>query len=123
MGWLEKAADEVRAVAGNVKGVSEITTDAGSVVFVMIFDLGGDRFKVQWPVLTPRVMHPVNAKSAKIQAATALYHDVKARCVTLKFLGSRDAFMPFLLLEGGKTVSEAVPEVFLRALPEVVNHE
>jgi hypothetical protein len=45
------------------------------------FDLGGERYKVVWPVLPTKTGKD---RAARVQAATALYHDVKARCVTLK---------------------------------------
>ena len=84
---------------------------------MLAFRLGDDQFKLVWPLLESKTG---NEKAAKVQAATALYHDVKAKCVAAKFLGSRTAFFSALMLPNGQTASEATNEDFLIAVPFVM---
>jgi len=60
-----------------------------------------------------------NEASARIQAATMLYHDVKARCVSAKVIGKRTAFFSYLMLPDGRSAATvATPELAIQ-LPEM----
>lgn len=111
--WIEKAKKEIKSVGGAVLGEAYASSD-GKAAFMLAFTLDGDSFKVTWPVLQSKTG---NQGAAKVQAATALYHDVKARCVSLRFLGSRAAFMSYLLLPDGRAAGEAGSAELVRALP------
>ena len=92
-------------------------SDGSRSSYLLVFQLGEDQFKMIWPVLESK---RGNTRSARIQAATALYHEVKAACVKAKFLGARTAFFAFLMLPDGRTASQVatpeIAEVFLPAL-------
>ena len=79
--------------------------------------LGGEPFKITWPVLPTR--HG-SQKAAQIQAATMLYHDIKARCVSAKVLGGRAAFLTYLQLPDGRNASEAASTELVAALPAML---
>lgn len=113
--WIDRAKREIQALKGNVTG-ELVGSVAGKTAFMLMFELDGECYEIKWPVLPSKTG---NGKAAKIQAATALYHDVKARCVARKFLGSRVAFMPFLVLPNGLTVSEASTPQLSEQLPAV----
>lgn len=70
-----------------------------------------------WPVLLSKTGH---GGAARIQAATALYREVKAACVKAKFLGNRAAFFAYLLLPDGRTASQASAPELLEALPKLL---
>jgi hypothetical protein len=67
------------------------------------FQIGEEYFKIVWPILESRAG---NLKSATVQAATLMFHDVKARCMTAKILGARTAFFAYYMLPDGRSASE-----------------
>ena len=114
--WLDRAKREIEKAGGRALGEG-FGSDAtiGRSAYMLAFELGGDRFKVVWPVLPSR---SEDERAARVQAATMLYHDVKARCVSAKVRGARAAFFSYLLLPDGRTAVEAsVPEL-ADAVPE-----
>ncbi len=103
--WIERAQREIVTVGGRVTAEafgSEPGT--GRAAYILAFEIGGNRYRLVWPVLPSR---KGLAKAARVQAATFLYHDVKARCMSAVVLGTRAAFLPFLLLPDGRTASDA----------------
>lgn len=113
--WMERTIKEVNSVGGKVIGHA-YGSDLQSVrsAYMLQFQLGGEPFKITWPVLPSRGR---NQKAAQIQAATMLYHDVKARCVSAKVLGGRAAFLTYLQLPDGRNASEAASTELVAALP------
>ena len=103
--WIDNAKKEIRAVGGQILreafGSDEAT---GNSTFMLSFRIGDDTYKILWPVLPSKAG---NTKAARIQAATMLYHDVKAKCMTAKVFGVRTAFLPYVMLTDGRTVSQA----------------
>lgn len=75
------------------------------------FEFGKDRFRAVWPVLPSKTK---NERAARIQAATMLYHDVKAKCVAAKVHGVRAAFFQYAVLPDGRTAAQV-------AMPDLVN--
>lgn len=119
--WIDNAKIEIRAAGGKVAGDGFISESAtGRASFVLAFELKGEQFKMLWPVLKSKTG---NERAAKIQAATALYHEVKAACVKAKFLGARAAFFAYLMLPDGKTVSEAGNSDLVKVLPSLLGGE
>jgi hypothetical protein len=81
----------------------------GRAAFMLAFKFEGQQYKVVWPVLPTRSGKEI---SAKRQAATLLYYDVKAKAMTASVLGVRVAFFSYLMLQDGRTTSElANPEL------------
>jgi len=116
--WIEKAKAEIARTGGSVLAEafgSEPQT--GRAAYMLAFELGGDRFKIMWPVLQSKTGHK---SAARIQAATALYHEVKAACVKAKFLGARAAFFAYWLLPDGRAASEMSAPELLEALPKML---
>lgn len=116
--WLEKAKTEIKRVGGVVAGSAIVSDEiAGRYAFMVAFSLGSDDFKITWPVLKSKTN---NLKAARIQAATALYHEVKAACVKVKFLGARSAFFAYLMLSDGRTASEVGGDELAEILPQLL---
>jgi hypothetical protein len=109
--WLAKAKAEIVRVGGTVVAEGFVSDQAQST-YLLAFTIDGDHFRMAWPVLQPK---SGNVKAARIQAATALYHEVKAACVKAKFLGTRTAFFAFLSLPDGRTAAD-MPIADVRAL-------
>ena len=116
--WLERAAGQVEKAGGKVLAQGEgQEPQTGQRAYMLLFELDGAQFKVVWPVLPTKTNKD---KAARIQAATALYYDVKARCVSSKFLGGRAAFFSYLILPDGRVAAQvAVPEL-MNGLPRLL---
>lgn len=115
--WLER----VKKLIAEVGGVVEMEAfgnelETGRSAFMLGFRIGADRFKAIWPVLQAKTG---NTKAAKVQAATLLYHDVKAKCMTAKVFGARQAFFQFWLLPDGQRAVDLPPAELKQAIPQM----
>lgn len=116
--WLDKAKREIRKVGGQIIGVADVTDDeSGRAAFCLAFCLQGERYQIKWPVLQSKTSE---FKAARIQAATALFYDVKSTCVKMKFLGARIAFLAHWILPNGQTPAEASTQSLLAQLPHLL---
>lgn len=121
--WMEKSKKELNGLGATIH-IELSGTVNGKTVFTLGFRLDGDEFRISYPVL--KVRDSKDEYSAKRQAATALYHEVKALCVSAKFRGVRGAFHSFLVLPDGRTagdltapeISEAIPMAFRLPAPK-----
>lgn len=130
--WIDNTRDLIDGMGGRVLQEAYGSDDSGRSAYMLAFEIKGERYKVIWPVLPSR---SGNKKAAQRQAATLLYHDVKARCLSSVVLGIKVAFFSYLLLPDGRTAAQAslpelaagVPSLFaspqLRAGGEVVDGE
>jgi len=126
--WLDRTVKLIEDYGGTllnqVQGTDHTT---GNAAFMIIFKLEGSTFKVIFPVLKPK--NQSDMKAAKIQAATILYHDIKARLVSSIILGARNVFFGNLLLDDGMTAAElenprlSIKKIFSLASGEVVDGE
>lgn len=107
--WLDKAATEIERAGGTV--LSEgYGTHAGTAAYMLRFKLDGDAFRVVWPVVESKYQGNDRDRAflaaARRQAATMMYHDVKAACVKARVMGARAAFFAHLELPDGRVASE-----------------
>lgn len=108
--WIDKARREIVAAGGKVLSEAFGSDDQGRAAFLLEFSFGGERFRAVWPVLESR--NPKDIRAARIQAATFLYHDIKAKCMSAKVHGARAAFFQYLALPDGRTAAQvAAPEI------------
>ncbi len=106
--WLERARKLIVELEGNIVAESYGSME-GHAAYMLAFEIGGDSFKVVWPVLPSRTGKTL---AAKRQATTLLYHDIKAKAMTASVLGVRVAFFSYMMLADGRTASElATPEL------------
>ena len=116
--WLDKAAVELKRRGGRVNMRAQGTDPmTGGEALMFVFELEGESFKILWPILP--VKNEKDKLAARRQAATMIYHDVKAKCITAEVLGARTAFFSFLLLPDKRTVSELSAPELMNGLPDM----
>ena len=116
--WLERAVNQILKIGGTVLAEAFGREPAsGSAAFMLAFEIEGDKFKIVWPVLPSKTG---NERAAKIQAATMLYRDVKAKTISARVLGARAAFFSYLLLPDGRTATEVSTPELLEAMPKLL---
>jgi hypothetical protein len=114
--WIDKTKAEIRAAGGEV--VSEaFGNQGGRAAFMLEFAFGDDTFRAVWPVLPSKTK---NERAAKIQAATMLYHDVKAKCVSAKVHGVRAAFFQYAVLPDGRTAAQVAAPELIELYPKML---
>ena len=113
--WLDKAAKEVERAGGTVL-MQGIGTDSstGREAYALYFHFNDDQFKVVWSALPLKSETAKKHLGAKRQAATLLYYEVKARCMTARVKGFRQAFFAYWMLPDGRTASEATAEEIMQ---------
>lgn len=111
--WLEKVKKLIVELEGTIvaEGYGSVAEHAA---YMLAFKMGGDNFKVVWPVLPSRTGKEL---AAKRQAATLLYHDIKAKAMTASVLGARAAFFSYMMLSDGRTASELASPELSRKFP------
>lgn len=109
--WIDRAKKEIIAAGGKIGNEAFGRDEQGRAAYLLEFSFGGERFRAVWPVLKSRAG---NERAARIQAATFLYHEIKARCMAAKVLGTRASFFNYLLLPDGRTAAQvAAPELMM----------
>ena len=120
--WLERAASEIERAGGKVVGHAfGSDTTSGYPAYMLMFELGGESFRVVWPVLTPK--KPKDELAARRQATTCLFYDIKARCVSAKVMGARLALFAYLQLPDGRTAGQVAMPELERAIPKLLSGE
>lgn len=113
--WLERIKKLIAKAGGAVLadgfGHDAVT---GSGAYMLGLALGQERYKIVWPILPSKTGDDL---SAKRQAMTMMYHDVKSRIVSAKVLGTRAAFFSYLMLPDGRSASQVAAPELLEALP------
>lgn len=104
---LQKAADLVTGAGGRVFTQGFIRDAVHGAAYLLAFEIDGAAHKALWPVLPSRTGKDL---AANRQAATALYHDVKAKCVAATFVGARVAFAGWRALPDGRAFAELADE-------------
>jgi hypothetical protein len=114
--WMDKTKAEIKAAGGRVTR-SAFGDENGRAAYMIEFSFGQDTFRAVWPVLPTRTKIE---RAARIQAATMLYHDVKAKCVSAKVHGQRAAFLQFAVLPDGRTAAQAASPDLIAAYPRLL---
>lgn len=115
--WLDKTKAEIRTAGGKVLNEA-FGSQEGRAAYMLEFSFGGDRFRAVWPVLSSKTK---NERAARIQAATMLYHDVKAKCVSAKVHGVRAAFFQYAVLTDGRTAAQAAEPELINLYPKMLS--
>lgn len=115
--WIDKAKKQIENLGGKVLAEG-FGMESGKSAFMIGFEIGGEKFKAIWPV-----MQPYNEKdeiAARRQAATMLYHDIKAKCLAAVVKGPRVAFFEYLMLPDGRTAAHASNVELLKGIPTML---
>ena len=115
--WIDKARAEIRAAGGKVLSEAFGRDQDGRAAYMLVFSFGPEQYRAVWPVLPTRTN---NERAARIQAATMLYHDIKAKAVAAKVHGARAAFFQFLLLPDGRTAPQAADAELTTVWPKLL---
>lgn len=119
--WLERSKDLIEEAGGEV--VSESFSHlpkTGQAAFLLEFTHGADTFKIIWPVLPTK--YDGEEAAARRQAATFMYHDIKAKCMKAKIFGIRGAFFPFLALPGGMVAAALTSPQVMKRIPKLLQN-
>ena len=114
--WMDKACTEIKRYGGKILNEGFVREQSGRAAFLLEFQIADDNFHLVWQVLKSK---SGNDKAAKIQAATTLYHDVKAKCLRAAWVGARAAFLEWLMLPGGQTAGQATTPELQQAIPDL----
>lgn len=96
--WIEKTIGVVEQFGGElVSSAFGEEYQTGRAAYMIRFRYEGDTFNIVWPVLPSKTG---DSFSARRQAATMMYHDVKSKCLAGKVLGARTAFLPWYEIDG-----------------------
>lgn len=115
--WISKACTLIQKNDGYILLEAFGKDGNGRAAYMLQFELDDNMFRVSWPVLPSR---SGKEQAARIQAATMLYRDVKARCMSAKVLGFRAAFFAYLMLPDGRTASTATDPELMNGIPKVL---
>lgn len=117
--WIDKAKREIENAGGKVHGEAFGRDENGRAAFMLDFAFGTERFRAIWPQLP--TYSGKDDRAARIQAATMLYHDIKAKCVAAKVHGPRAAFFQFLTLPDGRTAPQAANAELTALWPKMLS--
>lgn len=116
---LDNASKLIVEVGGYVTGRA-MGMSMGNSAVMIVFEIDGEQFRIVWPVLTT-ALGERDTPAARTQAATFVYHDVKAKCMAAKILGARLAFFSNLLLDGVPVAEMAAPQL-MASMPKLLEN-
>lgn len=111
--WIDLAKRQIEGLGGSVLAEA-FGSDGGRSAYILGFEIGGEKFKMVWPVVKSK---SGDVSAERRQAATTLYHVVKAKCLDMVVRGARVAFAGELLLPNGRTVGEMTNYELVEAMP------
>lgn len=114
--WMDRAKRIIQDLGGEIIA-DAYGSSSGRAAFMLAFKIKGQNYKVVWPVL-PSLSGKEGA--AKRQAATMLYHDVKAKAMTASVLGVEVAFFSYMMLPDGRVSSELAKPELAEAFPKLI---
>jgi hypothetical protein len=107
--WIAKAVDQVEKAGGLL--LSEgFGSSNGKSAYMIRFFVDQKNYRIVWPVAESKYTNDPKgfSNAARRQAATMLFHDVKAMCIKARALGSDVAFFSHLELDDGRVANELV---------------
>lgn len=114
--WIDRAKRIIQDLSGEIMA-DAYGSSAGRAAFMLSFKIKGQAYKVIWPVLPSATGKDA---AAKRQAATMLYHDVKAKAMTASVLGVEVAFFSYMMLSDGRVSSELARPELADAFPKLL---
>ena len=116
--WVEKSVGLVEQFGGEVLssgyGNENVT---GRSAYMIRFSVDGQSFRIIWPVLPSETG---DTFAARRQAATMMYHDIKAKCVSSQVLGARVAFFSWVELPDGRPAFQLTGNELLEEAPRML---
>lgn len=112
---IDTAKREIKKAGGKILQEGFMSS-YGRSAWMLEFEVADAAYRCVWPVLKSKAG---NEKAARIQAAVALKHDIKAKCVSAQWLGVEQAFARERLLPSGQTVGDVIGENMLASIPQL----
>lgn len=124
--FIQDAVNQITGIGGRLVVNAFGQDENGRSAYMLQFAIGDDTYKVVWPILPLKFRSPLSKKTqfetaAKRQAATFIFHDIKAKCMVAKVLGARPVFFQYLVLPDGRTTTEATGQELIAGLPDLFN--
>lgn len=114
--WMDRAKNVITGLGAEIVA-NGYGSAGGRSAFMLAFKMKGQSYKVVWPVLPT---YCGKETSAKRQAATMLFHDVKAKAMTASVLGVEVAFFSYMMLPDGRVSSELAKPELAEAFPKLL---
>ena len=114
--WIDRAKKIIQDLGGEIVA-DGYGSAGGRAAFMLAFRIKEQNYKVVWPVLPTYCGKELPAKR---QAATMLYHDVKAKAMTASVLGIEVAFFSYMMLPDGRVSSELAKPELAEAFPKLL---
>jgi len=119
--WLDRSQSLIEEIDGEVTNVGfSHLPKTGQAAYLIEFRADMDTFKIVWPVLPTRYEGKKEEAAARRQAATFMFHDIKAKCMKAKIFGIRGAFFPFLQLPGGMVAAQLSSPEVMKRIPKLL---
>ncbi len=115
--WIDRAKKQIADLGGRVVAEGFGSGEDGRAAYMLGFTLQGDSFKIVWPVLPT---WRGDEKSARVQAATMLYHYVKAVALYATVVGARSAFFTHFMLPDGRVASQVATRELEHLAPDML---
>ena len=116
--WIERAKKVIMDMGGEILA-DGFGSAGGRAAFMLAFKFKEQPYKVVWPVLPT---YSGKELPAKRQAATMLYHDVKAKAMVASVLGFEVAFFSYMMLPDGRISSELVKSELAATFPKLLTY-
>lgn len=114
--WVDRAKKVLENLGGKILA-DGYGSAKGRAAFMLAFEINGRKYKIVWPVLPT---YSGKESSAKRQAATMLFHDVKAKAMVASVLGEEVAFFSYMMLPDGRVSSELAEPELAEAFPKLL---
>ena len=114
--WIDRAKKVITDLGGEILA-DGFGSAGGRAAFMLAFNIKKQSYKVVWPVLPSS---SGKETATRRQAATMLYHDVKAKAMTSSVLGVEVAFFSYMMLPDGRVSSELAKPELADAFPKLL---
>lgn len=118
-GWIEKAKAQLVALGAKIEAQGFGMNGDGKSAYMLGFTIKGDAYKIVWPVL-PLKFTNSSERAAKIQAATMLYHYVKAVALYVAVVGPKAALFSHYMLPDGRMASQIATDELAVMTPQML---
>lgn len=116
--WIEKTIGLIERFGGEILASGFGNEHmSGRAAYMIRFSVDSETFRIVWPVLSSEAN---DTFSARRQAATMLYHDVKAKCVAAQVLGARVSFFAWVELPDGRPMFQLGNNELLEEVPKML---
>jgi hypothetical protein len=110
--WIDRTIKILTELGGKLQMEAFGKDGYGRGAYMLSFSVKDESYRIVWP-LTQSRSGKISAE--KIQAATSLYHYVKAISLAAAVIGTKAALFTFMQLPDGSTVVENTDNAILQA--------